>query len=77
MMVPGVYTHYTNIQFNPQSIQQHLLFIESSCNDLVLTFEDIRLPGGDKDFNDIILVIKDNPDQIPNTKFDYSNIPVK
>lgn len=77
MMVPGVYTHYTNIQFNPQSIQQHLLFVESSCNDLVLTFEDIRLPGGDKDFNDIILVIKDNPNQIPNTKFDYSNIPVK
>ncbi|MFN3556377.1 MAG: DUF4114 domain-containing protein [Bacteroidales bacterium] len=73
-MVNGVYTHYTNINFNHNSNQQHLLFIEAGCQDLVLTFEDIRLPGGDKDFNDIILVIKDNPEQLPNTRFNVEGI---
>lgn len=73
-MVNGVYTHYTNINFNHNNNQQHLLFIEAGCQDLVLTFEDIRLPGGDKDFNDIILVIKDNPEQLPNTRFNVEGI---
>jgi hypothetical protein len=73
-MVNGVYTHYTDIEFNPNGIQQHLLFIENGCQDLVLTFEDIRLPQGDKDYNDIILVIKDNPDQLPNTRFNTEGI---
>lgn len=73
-MVKGIYTHYTNINFNPNKNQQHLLFIESGCQDLVLTFEDIQLPGGDRDFNDIILVIKDNPNELPNTRFNTENI---
>jgi len=73
-MVDGIYTHYTNINFNPNKNQQHLLFIESGCQDLVLTFEDIRLPGGDRDFNDIILVIKDNPNELPNTRFNTESI---
>jgi len=73
-MVEGIYTHYTNIEFNNNNNQQHLLFIEDGCQDLVLTFEDIMLPGGDKDFNDIILVIKDNEDQLPNTKFNVDGI---
>lgn len=73
-MVKGIYTHYTNIKFNPNKNQQHLLFIESGCQDLVLTFEDIQLPGGDRDFNDIILVIKDNPNELPNTRFNTENI---
>lgn len=73
-MVDGIYTHYTNINFNHSNNQQHLLFIESGCQDLVLTFEDIRLPGGDRDFNDIILVIKDNPNELPNTRFKTDNI---
>ncbi|HSV76723.1 MAG TPA: DUF4114 domain-containing protein [Bacteroidales bacterium] len=73
-IVKGIYTHYTNINFNPNKNQQHLLFIESGCQDLVLTFEDIQLPGGDRDFNDIILVIKDNPNELPNTRFNTENI---
>jgi hypothetical protein len=70
----GDYIHYTNINFIPNNTQQHLLFIEDGCQDLVLTFEDIRLPGEDKDFNDIILVIKDNPNQMPNSKFNTDGI---
>ncbi len=73
-MVDGLYTHYTNTEFNPNGNQQHLLFIEDGCQDLVLTFEDIRLPGGDKDFNDIILVIKDNKEGFPNTHFDVEGV---
>ncbi|TVQ15044.1 MAG: DUF4114 domain-containing protein [Bacteroidetes bacterium] len=73
-MVNGVYTHYTDIQFNPNNTQQHVLFIENGCQDLVLGFEDIRLPGGDKDFNDVIFVLKDNPEQLPNTKFNTEGI---
>jgi hypothetical protein len=73
-MVEGIYTHYTNIAFNENNNQQHLLFIENGCEDLVLTFEDIMLPGGDKDFNDIILVIKDNDGDFPNTKFNVEGI---
>ncbi len=73
-MVEGVYTHYTDIQFNPNNTQQHVLFIENGCQDLVLGFEDIRLPGGDKDYNDVIFVLKDNADQLPNTKFNTEGI---
>lgn len=73
-MVEGVYTHYTDIQFNPNNTQQHVLFIENGCQDLVLGFEDIRLPGGDKDYNDVIFVLKDNADMLPNTKFNTEGI---
>jgi len=75
-MVKGVYTHYTNIEFNHDKAQQHVLFIENGCNDLVLGFEDIRLShsSSDKDFNDIILVIKDNDEQLPNTRFNTEGV---
>jgi hypothetical protein len=75
-MVNGVYTHYTNIEFNHNKAQQHVLFIENGCDDLVLGFEDIRVANlsSDKDFNDIILVIKDNDEQLPNTKFSTEGI---
>ena len=59
-LVDGLYTHYTDINLNLNNNQQHILFMENCCDELVLTFEDVRLPGGDKDFNDIILTIKDN-----------------
>ncbi|MFW5708527.1 MAG: DUF4114 domain-containing protein, partial [Bacteroidota bacterium] len=73
-MVDGLYTHYTNTEFNPNNYQQNVLFVENGCGDMVLAFEDIRITGGDKDFNDVIFVVKDNPDQIPNTKFDLEGI---
>ncbi len=74
-MVNGSYTHYTDIELNPQNTQQHILFIEEGCQDLVLAYEDVRLPSGDKDFNDIIIVIKDNQEELPNTKFNVDGIP--
>jgi hypothetical protein len=73
-MVEGAYTHYTDLQFNLDAIQQHVLFIENGCQDLVLAFEDIRLPKGDKDYNDIIFVIKDNDQEFVNTKFNVDGV---
>ena len=80
----GRYTHYTDLQFNPGNHQQHTLFVESTCTDLVMTFEDIdqadNLSYNDKDYNDILFVVSDNKDpnhKTANTAFDMKNIPVK
>ncbi|MFW5943708.1 MAG: DUF4114 domain-containing protein, partial [Bacteroidota bacterium] len=57
--VEGKYTHYTNKAFNENQAQQSSLFLSSSCNDLVLTFEDIKVGTSrcDHDFNDIIFTV--------------------
>lgn len=80
----GRYTHYTDLQLNAGGYQQHTLFIEKNCNDLVMTFEDINfvddLSYNDKDYNDILFVISDNNDPnhaTANTAFDVTNIPIK
>lgn len=80
----GLYTHYTNIEFNLGFYQQHTLFQEGQCNELVMTFEDISmavpLSYSDNDYNDLIFVITDNGDpthKTPSTAFDMKNIPKK
>jgi hypothetical protein len=76
--VDGYYRHYTNIEWNTDSIQQHVLFEESTCKDLVLCFEDVKIPSGDKDFNDIIFTVNDNEeDANVATAFDLTDIIVK
>ncbi|NOU60565.1 DUF4114 domain-containing protein [Marinifilum caeruleilacunae] len=71
----GIYRHYTNVEFNEDDNQQHVLFIEQNCKDIVLCFEDIQLPNGDKDYNDIIFAITDNEeDNLVATAFDTENI---
>ena len=76
-MVNGIYTHYTDFDWNENETQQHTLFIENECNSLILTFEDIKLPGGDKDFNDLIIRVLDNVQGFQNqaNSFDVTNIP--
>nr|WP_320118023.1 DUF4114 domain-containing protein [uncultured Marinifilum sp.] len=74
----GVYSHYTNVEWNENNNQQHVLFIEDQCKDIVLCFEDVQLPGGDKDINDIIFAVTDNAeDNLVATAFDTTNIIVK
>lgn len=80
----GRYTHYTNTEFNTGYHQQHTLFVEKNCNDLVMTFEDIDMTDdlsyNDHDYNDILFVISDNKDPnhaTANTAFDLRNIPEK
>lgn len=80
LVVDGVYTHYTNKLFNIDQAQQSTLFLSSGCDDIVLTFEDIKVNNSscDHDFNDIILTIKDSKDMgMPNTKLDISGLPRK
>ncbi len=80
LTVDGVYTHYTDRQFNIDQAQQSTLFVSSDCDDIVLTFEDIKVSSSscDHDFNDIILTIKDTKDMgMPNTRLDVSKLPRK
>jgi hypothetical protein len=84
MVTNGLYTHYTNTEFNPAQYQQHTLFLHEACNELVMTFEDIsmadKLSYSDNDFNDLIFVVTDNRDpehKTPSTAFDVTNIPRK
>ncbi len=78
--VPGCYTHYTDRIFNINQAQQSTLFLSSDCDDIVLTFEDVKVDrySCDHDYNDIILTIKDSKDiSVPNTKLDISGLPRK
>ena len=80
MTVDGLYTQYTNREFNAKGAQQSTLFLSSNCNDIVLTFEDIRVNSSrcDHDFNDIIVTVKDTKDMtVPNTKLKLSGLPRK
>lgn len=73
--VDGIYRHFTDIGLNNESTQQHVLFTESECNDIVLCFEDVQIPKGDKDFNDIIFTVNDNADDANvATAFDLTGI---
>jgi hypothetical protein len=80
LTVDGVYTHYTDRLFNMDQAQQSTLFVSSDCDDIVLTFEDIKVNSStcDHDYNDIILTIKDSKDMgMPNTRLDVSGLPRK
>lgn len=71
----GYYTQYSNPDWNvnqPQFFQQNVVFHDpDNLNMNVLVFEDIRLPGGDKDFNDAIFGIQTTPEEA----VDLGNIP--
>jgi hypothetical protein len=56
----GLYTLYTNNEFNPFCFRQHALFVEKGCSDLVLTFEEVLQHISNKDYNDVIMVISDD-----------------
>jgi hypothetical protein len=67
---------YTDYSFNPNKRQQHILFEEKTCGELVLAFEDnISLNDeSDADFNDIIFTVSDNNNHEENTAFKSENI---
>jgi len=58
-------TLYTESQLNPNGYQQHILFKEKECGNIILGFEDILQNDTtnvyfDDDFNDAIFTISDN-----------------
>lgn len=59
----GHYTHYSDWEFNENSNQQNLIFYDQDCDAFVLCFEDIKVPGGDKDFNDVIFQVSSTPSE--------------
>ncbi|HYF69574.1 MAG TPA: DUF4114 domain-containing protein [Ohtaekwangia sp.] len=69
-------TLYTNSGWNDNNYQQHVLFKEGDCGDIVLGFEDrlLDMTDCDFDYNDIIMTIADNNQQLETTAFDLNNV---
>ncbi len=69
-------TSYTDPHLNKNAYQQHILFKEGECGDIVLGFEDRALDHEDCDFdyNDIIMTVADNRDQLETVSFDLSAV---
>jgi hypothetical protein len=67
---------YTDQKFNPNQAQQHILFEEKTCGDMVLAFEDLAgdPATSDQDFNDILFTVSDNNDDKINTAFEHKSI---
>ncbi len=69
-LTEGFFTHYTNENLNINGLQQSLIFYDESCDAIILTFEDNKIPAGDKDFNDCIFkVIVDPPSAVDVSQF--------
>jgi len=68
-------THFTDINLNTNHNQQHVLFKEGNCGDIVMAFEDKDLSqNSDFDFNDVIFTISDNNQQLVTTSFDLDKL---
>ena len=67
---------YTDYQLNANKRQQHILFMEKTCGELVLAFEDnMSLSDtADADYNDIIFTVADNNVNALNTSFNQTGI---
>lgn len=60
-LTDGLYTQYSDWQFNENELQQNLIFYDTECDAFVLCFEDLLRPGGDQDFNDVIFQVTSTP----------------
>jgi len=71
----GNETFYTDVEFNTDDQQQHVLFKQKDLGDIVLTFEDVLTSQpSDQDFNDIIFVVSDNANGASATKIDLGAV---
>ncbi len=78
-MVDGIHTVYTTPEFNRDGVRKHVLFLEESCLDIVLGFEDM-LDKSDEDFNDIMFTISNGDDiwgNEHNQYIDKEGLPIK
>jgi len=70
----GIYTHYSTINLNVDRAEQHrqasLLLSTGENNPVILGFEDIKLPGGDKDYDDAVFLLE--PSNL--NSIDYSKL---
>jgi hypothetical protein len=66
---------YTDYQWNAGQYQQHVLYMDRSCNSLVLSWEDTPLTMlSDADFNDVVFTVSDNKDNLPIKSFDLTGM---
>ncbi len=63
MMIPGIYTLYSDKKFNPDNVQKHVMFLEETCNDIVVCFEDQLASWSDEDFDDLMFVVSNGDDE--------------
>ena len=59
-LTKGIYTHYSD--YETGSPQHSVLLHDQKRNSLIIAFEDIKLPYGDKDFNDVIVKVFSYPE---------------
>jgi hypothetical protein len=70
-------THFTDPSLNTNGNQQHVVFKEGNCGDIVLAFEDKDLSiDSDYDYNDLIFTIFDNDQQLQTVSFDLQKVVV-
>ncbi len=68
-------TFYTDLGFNPNTVQQHVLFQQGELGDIILAFEDVlTTTTSDQDFNDIIFTVTDNADDTQVSSFELSGV---
>jgi hypothetical protein len=68
-------TLFTNYNLNPSGQQQHILFKQKDCGDVVLAFEDKLLgEASDADFNDIIFTVTDNAKDLEVSTLDLRTV---
>lgn len=69
-------THFTDYFINQGGFQQHILFKEKNCGDIVIGFEDLPISQlSDLDFNDILFTISDNKEGYQTISFDIDKLP--
>lgn len=70
-------THFTDVTINANSNQQHVMFKERNCGDIVIGFEDMPLSDirVDKDYNDILITVSDNKEGYESISFDINKLP--
>lgn len=69
-------THFTDYSVNKGGFQQHILFKEKTCGDIVMGFEDLPISDrSDLDFNDILFTISDNKEGFQIISFDVDKLP--
>ena len=76
-VLPGLYTHYTDLKFNKSQHQQSILFVEKITGKLVLGFEDQYEEDYSGDYNNILVSISNSTDPLTNpVPFDLSKVPI-
>lgn len=57
----GYYTFYSQSVLNMNEYKQSLIFYDQECQAILMTFEDLKISGGDKDFEDCVMQIIVDP----------------